>query len=88
MGQVPQPPERSRTNTVATAIASETLIPNTCLFLHLPDGASKSHSTERKELHAMDLEGFVHHTVRADCYAHEDDMKGEPLSEIVIRERR
>ena len=36
----------------------------------------------------MHLEGFVHNTVRADLYAHEDDMKGEPLSEIVIRERR
>jgi hypothetical protein len=36
----------------------------------------------------MDLEGFVHHTVRADRYAREADMKGEPLSETVIRERR
>jgi hypothetical protein len=36
----------------------------------------------------MDLEGFVHYAVRAARYAHENDMKGEPLSETVIRERR
>jgi hypothetical protein len=36
----------------------------------------------------MDLEGFVHNTVRAGRYADEDDMKGKPLSETVIRERR
>ena len=36
----------------------------------------------------MDLEGFVHNTVRAGRYAHEDDIKAEPLSETVIRERR
>jgi hypothetical protein len=36
----------------------------------------------------MDLEGFVHNTVCAGRYAHEDDLTGEPLCEIVIRERR
>jgi GTP-binding protein EngB required for normal cell division len=34
-GQVPQPPERSRSNTVATAITSETLFPKTFLFHHM-----------------------------------------------------
>jgi hypothetical protein len=36
----------------------------------------------------MDLEGFVQNTVLASRYAHENDMKGEPLSKTVIRERR
>jgi hypothetical protein len=36
----------------------------------------------------MVLERFVHNTVCAGRYAHKDDMKGEPLSETVIRERR
>jgi hypothetical protein len=35
----------------------------------------------------MDLKGFVHNTVRAGRNAYEDDVKGEPLSETVIRER-
>jgi hypothetical protein len=36
----------------------------------------------------MDLEGFVQNTVRAGRSAHEDDFKGGPLSETVVRERR
>jgi hypothetical protein len=36
----------------------------------------------------MDLEGFVHNSFRAGRYAREYDIKGEPLSETVIRERR
>src|SRR5512135_2469682 len=38
-GQVPRPPERSKSNTVATATTSETGMPNTCSASHEPDGA-------------------------------------------------